>query len=308
VILSDVGLLLAGLCLLFVGGEALVRGAVSLANRLRLPHLVIGLTVVGFGTSMPELLVSLQAAVDGHSDIAVGNVVGSNVANILLILGLSAVIAPVLVRIPGIARDVAMMMTAAVVMLGLAFVGGVGPVLGMAMVAALCAYMVYVALAGRSETKRAPVPKARLPAVIEAAALVGGLAALLAGAHLLVTSSISIARAVGVSEAVIGLTIVAVGTSLPELAASIVAAYRGQSEVAVGNVVGSNIFNILGILGLTAIVRPIRISSEMATFNVPTMVAISAMLAVTLLALGKLNRSVAAFFLVGYAAYVVALF
>ncbi len=306
--LLDIGLLLAGLCLLFLGGEALVRGAVSLANRLELPPLVIGLTVVGFGTSMPELVVSLQAAWDDHADIAVGNVVGSNMANILLILGLSAAIAPLAVRMSGIARDIAMMMAAALVMLSLGLVGRIGSFAGLAMVAVLGVYIGYATIAGRKENHRDPQLSVRLPALKEAVALLGGIAALIAGAHLLVVSSVSIALAFGVSEAVIGLTIVAVGTSLPELATSVVAAYRRHSEVAVGNVVGSNIFNILGILGLTAIVKPVQVSPELATFDVPVMVAVSAVLAVVVLTVGRLGRPVAALFLMGYAVYVSALF
>jgi cation:H+ antiporter len=306
--LTDIGLLLVGLCLLFLGGEGLVRGAVSLANRLRLPHLVIGLTIVGFGTSMPELLVSVQAAWGGHADIAVGNVAGSNMANILLILGLSAAITPLVVRIPGIARDVAVMMAAAFVMLGLGFVGGIGWIVGLAMVAALSTYIGYTALTGRKENTLDPELATRLPALKEATALLGGLAALVAGAHFLVASSVSIASAMGVSESVIGLTIVAVGTSLPELATSIVAAYRRHSEVAVGNVVGSNIFNIFGILGLTAIVKPVRISSELAMFDIPTMVGVSVLLAVIIFTIGKLSRAVATLFLIGYAGYIFALF
>ncbi len=306
--LLDMALLFAGLCLLFLGGEALVRGAVSLANRLRLPPLVIGLTVVGFGTSMPELLVSLQAAWDGHPDIAVGNVVGSNIANTLLILGLSAAIAPLAVRIPGIARDIAMMMAAAIVMLGLGVVGQIGSIIGVAMVAALSGYIAYAAVAGRKQNHLDPELAKRLPALKEAVVLFGGLAALIAGAHLLVVSSVSIALAFGVSEAVIGLTIVAIGTSLPELATSVVAAYRRHSEVAVGNVIGSNIFNILGILGLTAIVKPVQISPELAMSDVPIMVVVSAILAILVLTLCRLGRPVAALFLIGYAVYVSALF
>ena len=176
------------------------------------------------------------------------------------------------------------------------------------MVAALGTYIGYAAVTGRKQNNLDAELTARLPAFKEAAALLGGLAALVAGAHFLVASSVSIASALGVSESVIGLTIVAVGTSLPELATSIVAAYRRHSEVAVGNVVGSSIFNIFGILGLTAIVNPVRISPELAMFDVPTMVAVSAMLAVIIFTIGKLSRAVAALFLIGYAVYVSALF
>lgn len=304
--LPDIGVLLAGLCLLFVGGEALVRGAVSLADRLGLPHLVIGLTIVGFGTSLPELLVSVQAAWDGHADIAVGNVVGSNMANILLILGISAAITPLAVRIPGIARDVAVMMAATMVMLGVGYAGEIGRGVGLAMVVGLGLYVGCTAVTGRKQKQ--PELTTRLPLAKEAVALLGGLAALVAGAHLLVVSSVAIARTFDVSEAVIGLTIVAVGTSLPELATAVVAAYRRHADVAIGNVVGSNIFNILGILGLTAVVRPLSVGPEIAMVNLPVMMAVSALLAVVILAVGRLNRPAGALFVVGYAAYVWSLF
>lgn len=306
--LTEIGLLLVGIILLFAGGEALVRGAVSLANRLGLPPLVIGLTVVGFGTSTPELMVSLQAALAGLPDIAVGNVVGSNTANILLILGVSALIAPIAVRIAGISRDITVMVAVAVVMLALGLIADIGRMTGAAMVFVLVVYIAYATMTARREIDPDPELLVRLPLWQEVLAVIGGLAALMGGAHFLVDGATAIARSLGVSEAVIGLTVVAVGTSLPELATSVVAAFRRHSEVAIGNVVGSNIFNILGILGVTAAVHPVSIAPEMTRFDIPVMLAVSVVAAIVILKIGRIGRLVGGLFLAGYAAYVFVLF
>lgn len=289
--LMQIALLAGGLVLLTIGAEYLVRGAISVANRFGLPPLLIGLTVVGFGTSMPELLVSMQAALSGAPAIAIGNVVGSNTANILLILGVSAAISPIAARIPNLGRDLVMMLAAAIVMLGLGFIGVVGLWSGIVMVAGLIAYLVFVTRSDRdvSLCDDADLSK-RLPGWKEPLFIIGGLAALFVGAHMLITSATEIARTFGISEAVIGLTIVAVGTSLPELATSVVAAFRGHAEVALGNVVGSNIFNILGILGLTAIVTPVPIDASMASFDIPVMLAVSLALALLVTWAGRIGR------------------
>lgn len=306
--LSDLGLLSLGVVLLFAGGEGLVRGATSLANRVRLPPLVIGLTVVGFGTSTPELLVSFRAALGGSPDIAVGNVVGSNTANILLILGLAATIAPIAIRSAGISRDLSVMLFSAMALLFLALTGGIGRVAGIWMLVGLASYIAYAAITGRREHCPDPELTIRMAAWKEAAVIVGGLIALIWGAGLMVDASIQIARTYGISEAVIGLTIVAVGTSLPELATSVIAAYRGHSEVAVGNVVGSNIFNVLGVLGLTAAIKPVTISDEMTSHDIPVMLTVSVALAVFVLLDRKMTRLAGCVLLAAYAAYVIALY
>jgi cation:H+ antiporter len=235
--LLDLVLLATGLGLLLLGGEWLVRGAVALAGRFGLPPLLIGLTVVGFGTSMPELLVSLQAARVGSPDIAVGNVVGSNIANILLILGVAAVISPVAARIPGLNRDLLMMTAVAVLTLALGWFGLVSRVFGFAMVAVLLVYLTTIYLLDRNNPQEDQDDAATdLPLWRTLLSLFGGLAGLFIGADLLVDTATKIARDFGISEAVIGLTIVAIGTSLPELATSVVAAFRKQSQVALGNV------------------------------------------------------------------------
>ncbi|MEH0069645.1 calcium/sodium antiporter [Pannonibacter sp. Pt2-lr] len=301
----DLTFLAAGLVLLFVGGEALVRGAVSIAARFGMPPLLIGLTIVGFGTSMPELLVSLKAAFDGAPDIAVGNVVGSNTANILLILGVAAVICPIPTAIAGIRRDLAMVTLVAVFTLLLGYLGHVSRLMGAAMFFTLCAYLFYAAVYGKKEEEEeddehAPVP---MPLWMQLAFIAGGLAGLVIGADLLVRGATSIARGYGISEAVIGLTIVAVGTSLPELATSAIAAFRRHSEIAIGNVLGSNIFNIIGILGATAVFHPVAIAPSIASFDIPLMLGVTILLALMLLGLKSINRLAGAAFLLLYAGY-----
>ncbi|MEM5473393.1 calcium/sodium antiporter [Hoeflea sp. AS60] len=301
--------LAAGLALLTLGADYLVRGAISFANRLGMPPLLIGLTVVGFGTSMPELLVSLQAALDGAPAIAVGNVVGSNIANILLILGVAAIISPIAARIPNLKRDMTMMLAAAVVMLGMGYWGLVNLWPGLAMFALLVAYLTWVTYTDRrSLTSEEAELVVKLAGWKEALFIFGGLAGLFVGASLLIDAATSIAREFGISEAVIGLTIVAVGTSLPELATSVVAAFRRNAEIALGNVVGSNIFNILGILGITAVVVPVPVDSAIASFDIPFMLGVSLALVALILIAGKISRGAGAIMLALYTGYVAWLF
>ncbi|KJS09560.1 MAG: sodium:calcium antiporter [Hoeflea sp. BRH_c9] len=301
--------LLAGLALLTFGADYLVRGAISLANRLGMPPLLIGLTVVGFGTSMPELLVSLKAALTGSPAIAIGNVVGSNTANILLILGVAATISPIAARIANLNRDLVMMLLAALVMLGLGFWGVINFWLGLAMFVSLALYLAWVT---HTDRRRMTAEEAELVVKMEgwkeALFILGGLGALFVGASLLIDAATSIAREFGISEAVIGLTIVAVGTSLPELATSVVAAFRRHAEVALGNVVGSNIFNVLGILGITGLVTPLPIEASMARFDIPFMVVVSLMLIGLILLAGRINRLAGLVMLGVYAGYVIWLF
>jgi cation:H+ antiporter len=307
--LMNILMLAAGLGLLTFGADYLVRGAVSLANRFGMPPLLIGLTVVGFGTSMPELLVSLQAALGGAPAIAVGNVVGSNIANILLIVGLAAVISPIAARIPNLGRDMVMMLAAAAIMLGLGYLGIIGFWSGLAMFTLLVAYLAWVTYSGHGTHDTADEELSiKLAGWKEALFILGGLAGLFIGADLLVKAATQIAREFGISEAVIGLTIVAVGTSLPELATSVVAAFRRHAEMALGNVVGSNIFNILGILGITAIVVPVPVDASIAGFDIPFMLAVSLAFAALIMVAGRIGRVAGAAMLAVYAGYVAWLF
>ena len=298
--------LAAGLALLTFGADFLVRGAISLANRFGMPPLLIGLTVVGFGTSMPELLVSLQAALAGSPAIAVGNVVGSNIANILLILGAAATISPIAARIANLNRDMVMMLVATFVMLGLGYWGVVTFWSGLAMFALLAAYLAWVT---HSDRRRVTEEEAelviKLPGWKEAFFILGGLGGLILGANLLIQAATAIARDFGVSEAVIGLTVVAVGTSLPELATSVVAAFKRQPEIAVGNVVGSNIANILLILGIAAVLVPVPVEASMAFFDIPFMLAVSVGLMALILLAGRIGRGPGIAMLAIYAGYVI---
>lgn len=300
-------MLLAGLVGLFFGGEALVRGSVGIAQRLAMSPLLIGLTVVGFGTSTPELLVSVDAALRGVSDIALGNVVGSNIANILLIVGVSALVWPIRVSGDTLKRDTAVMMAAAIALVPIFAFGMMGRVAGGILFASLVAYLVFAYRQSRNaplaDEGDLPVPARGL--WLSLIWVIGGLVALMFGARFMVDGAVTIARTFGVSEAFIGLTVVAVGTSLPELATSLIAAFRKQSEIAIGNIVGSNIFNILGILGLTAIITPIPVASRFLTFDLPIMIAVSLVLTV-LLRRQTIGRGIGIVMLVAYGGYVFA--
>ncbi len=300
-------MLLAGLAGLFLGGEALVRGSVGIAQRLAMPPLLIGLTVVGFGTSTPELLVSVDAALRGVSDIALGNVVGSNIANILLIVGVSALVWPIRVSGDTLKRDTAVMMAAAVILVPIFAFGMMGRVAGGILFASLVAYLVFAYRQSRNapvaDEGDLPVPARGL--WLSLIWVIGGLVALMFGARFMVDGAVTIARTFGVSEAFIGLTVVAVGTSLPEIATSLIAALRRQSEIAIGNIVGSNIFNILGILGLTAIIAPIPVAGRFLTFDLPIMIAVSLVLTL-LLRRQTVGRGIGIVMLVAYAGYVFA--
>ena len=294
----------AGLLGLFFGGEALVRGSVGIARRMAIPPLLIGLTVVGFGTSTPELVVSVDAAWRGVPDIALGNIVGSNIANILLIVGLTCLVWPIRISGSTLRRDTAVLVTAAFALVPIFAMGEVGRLPGSLLVVGLAGYLTWA----YHQPGEAAVDDVDMPA--PASALVSGLwafaglVALMFGAQVLVDGAVSIAQSFGVSEAFIGLTIVAVGTSLPELATSVIAAFRRQSEIAIGNIVGSNVFNVLGILGVTALIAPVPVADRFLTFDLPIMIAVSLILTGLLLARPVIGRGMGLTMLAGYAAYV----
>ncbi|WP_371055332.1 calcium/sodium antiporter [Rhodosalinus sp. K401] len=296
-------LLASGLVLLLAGGEALVRGAVLAATRLGVSPLVIGLTLVGFGTSTPELVASLQAAAAGAPGLALGNVVGSNIANVLLILGLAAVIAPVAVSRGAFLRDGAAVVGASLALAALALHGTVGRLAGAALLVALALYTLNTLRSERTGWQEVATeedtPQGRLWRGLGLAAL--GIAGVVVGAEFLVRSALVLARGFGVSETVIGLTLVAVGTSLPELATSVVAALRRQSALALGNVLGSNLFNILGIAGVTAMVTPLPVPPEIAGRDVWVMLAAALALAAAGVTGWRIDRREGAAFLAAYA-------
>ena len=295
-------LFVLGLVALFFGGEYLVRGASAVARHFRLSPMVIGLTIVGFGTSAPELLVSVQAALAGQPAIAIGNVLGSNIANILLILGTSATIAALLIPARQLWRDLAFMLAATGAIWVMLLDGTVTRAEGGILFAGLIVFLATAFLTGKTEEEEADLGD--IPQWKAWGMTLGGLVVLVIGARLLVDSATEIARAYGISEAVIGLTIVAVGTSLPELATSVIAAIRKQTEIAVGNVVGSNIFNIFGILGLTALITPIPADPRFATIDMPWVAGTAVGLTILAFVLGGLPRIAGILLLAAYGGYV----
>ena len=296
-------ILLAGGSMLVLGGDFLVRGAVRIAAGFRLPPAVIGVTLMGFGTSMPEMMASVEAALLGSPAIALGNAIGSNTANILLILGASALIAPIAAPWQGVRRDLLWVGGAAAVLVVAMFWGELSRAVGAVFLLCLAAYT-WVSL--RSPSDDLPVPvSGSLAAAVAWAGI--GIAGLLWGASLFVGAAVDLARLTGVSEAVIGVSIVAVGTSLPELAASVAAARRGESGLALGNVLGSNVFNILGVLGVAALVSPLVPGPEILGRDLWVMIAATIALFAVIAVMGRIGRGLGMVFLAAYAAYIVAI-
>jgi cation:H+ antiporter len=308
-------LVAGGLVLLAIGGELLVRGAVGMAARLGISPLLAGLTIVGFGTSMPELATSVQAALAGSPGIAIGNVVGSNIANILFILGLSAMILPLSVNPASFQRDSLALGGSALLATGAVLMGVIGTLAGMILIAALVGYIWWAyksesaapcpeATRHEAETADITIPPNTGPLVL-GGMIIAGLIAAIVGAGWLVDGAVVLASAAGVSESVIGLTVVAVGTSLPELIACVVAVLRKHGDVALGNVVGSNIYNLCGILGVTALIQPITVPVEIASFDIWVLFGVTALLLVQLRSGWRLSRLEGAVLVVLYAGYVV---
>ena len=303
-----------GLVLLVAGGESLVRGAVATAQRLGVSPLMIGLTLVGFGTSTPELITSVEAALIGSPGIAVGNVVGSNTANILLILGAAAVIHPLATSRAALMRDGGAMLVAALACLAVVLTGHLARPAGAALILLLAAYIVYTyrrervvhdASAKMHEAEATMMaPPRGVGFALGLLLAFGGITLTIAGAAFLVDGAIALARGFGISETVVGLTIVSVGTSLPELVTSVMAALRRQGDVAFGNVLGSNIYNVLGILGVTAVVKPIPVPPEIAAVDIWVMLAASVALLLFSITGWRLNRWEGGAFLAAYAGYV----
>jgi len=309
-------ILALGLIVLLAGGDMLVRGAVAAARQLGVSPLLVGLTLVGFGTSTPELVTSLQAAALGSPGIAVGNVVGSNIANILLILGIAALITPLACTRAALLRDGSVLALSALACAGATLQGTIGGLSGLLFVIALIGYVVFTyvrerrvpdASAGMHAEEGSlaePGPRRLWLALLLA---VSGIALTILGARLLVDSAIALASAAGVSETVLGLTIVAVGTSLPELVTSVVAALRRQADVAFGNIVGSNIYNVLGILGITALVQPIAVPPEILRLDLWVMLLVTGVFLLFAWTGLRLTRLEAGIFLAGYAGYLAVL-
>ena len=306
-------ILLGSLLVLFAGAEGLVRGSASLALRLGLTPLVVGLTVVAFGTSAPELVVSLNAALSGRGDIAVGNIVGSNIFNIGIILGITALICPIKVSLPVLRLDAPLMVGATLLVTLFLLDGSISSPLGFGLLASLIAYSSFTVWMARTETaagveaefEEANPGKSKF-ILLDVAFILGGFVLLIVGSRLLVDSASTIARAYGVSEAIIGLTIIAAGTSMPELATSLLAAVRRQPDIAIGNVIGSNLFNVLGILGSAAAVRAIT-APGIQTSDLVVMCAFAVALLPLMFTGRSLQRWEGGLLLVGYAAYLAAI-
>lgn len=311
--MMDVLFLLFGIALLTIGGEALIRGSLAAAKRLGVSPLLSGLVIVGFGTSAPELVVSVNAAIEGRPDIAIGNVVGSNVGNILLILGVCALITPLAVKPLALRRDAVTVVAASILFLVLVGGSALGRMDAAIFLGALAAYLVWAYWSERYHAapsaelheaeaeELSTVPKSVLWTVL---AVVIGLLLLIAGSQILLVGATGIAAHFGVPEAVIGLTLVAVGTSLPELSISVIAAIRRHADVAVGNVLGSNIFNLLGILGLSALLQPLPVHPRILHFDQWVMLGTSLLLLLFLYTGRRLSRAEGGVLLLGYGIYV----
>ena len=257
--LLDIFLIVLGVTMVLYGADRLTEGASALARRMNVPEIIIGLTIVAAGTSAPELFVSMVSALKGTPDLAVGNVVGSNTMNCMLIVGCAAMVAPMTISRSTVKKDIPFSVGASVLLMLLAFNGSLGRIDGVILLLGFAAFMTYTLMQARNGQAEAVSGSHQLRPVFSVLYVLGGLAMLVVGSNLFVDSASSVAYALGISEGVVGLTIVAGGTSLPELATSVVAARKGQSAIAIGNVIGSNVFNILLILGLTATIRPLEI-------------------------------------------------
>ncbi|HEV7344758.1 MAG TPA: calcium/sodium antiporter [Devosia sp.] len=314
-------LLIGGLVLLLIGGELLVRGAVRVASQMGVSPLLIGLTLVGFGTSSPELVTSVQAALTNSPGIAYGNIVGSSIANLLLILGVSALLTPIIVQSLTLKRDAVLMVAVTIVFAVLSPLFPFGRLIGLLFLAALATY-IYMAFQQESKATTAhgaaydkslaaqEADPALSPAaprsgsiVIPLLTAIAGLALVVAGGVLLVDGAVDLARSFGISETVIGLTIVAVGTSMPELVTSIVAAVRREADVAFGNIIGSNLYNLLGIGGTTALIAPSCVPAEIASFDNIVLLAVSALVVVFAYTGRRIARWEGGVLLAGYVVY-----
>ena len=305
-------LLVVGLVLLVVGADLLIKGAARLASNFGVPALVIGLTVVAFGTSAPELAVSVKAAYAGQAELAIANAVGSNIFNVLVILGIAAMISPLIISHQLIRQDVPIMVGITIVAVIMTQDGSINKLEAGILALGLVAYTWFLFYQGKqkgvdvSDGEVEEMLNANVPAWQNVLLVIGGLVLLVMGARWLVQSAVELATAWGVNEAVIGLTIVAAGTSLPEVVTSVMATIRGQRDIAVGNVVGSNIFNILCVLGISGLVSPMPLlaGEQLANIDIPVMLAVAALCVPVFFIGSVLNRIEGFLFLALYVAYV----
>ncbi|MGI2065865.1 calcium/sodium antiporter [Shewanella sp. MF08487] len=299
--------ILGGFIILTLGAEALVRGASSIALRLGITPLIIGLTIVAFGTSAPELAVSVKSALAGNSGIALGNVIGSNIANIGLILAITALIRPIQVQSQVVKRDIPLMILASMLFWGLLLDGELSLIDGVVLLSLLIGYLAFSYVSSKNSNEEEEIEAGPNNPLLSALFIVVGISMLVGGGILFVNGAVDLAKTFGVSEVIIGLTIVAIGTSMPELVTSVIAALKGQSDIAIGNIVGSNLFNILGILGITAIVQPVS-SLGFQSVDFIVMLAFAVIIlpfAWTGLRIGRREGSVLLLGYLGYMGYLV---
>ena len=294
--------IIGGFVILTLGAESLVRGASSIALKLGLSPLIIGLTIVAFGTSAPELAVSIKSAVAGNSGIALGNVIGSNIANIGLILGITALIRPIKIESQMVKRDIPIMIAASLLFWGFLLDDGLSFIDGAILSTLLVTYLSYSYFTAdkQASDETEDVGQRQWLSIIF---IIVGISMLVGGGILFVDGAVALAQSFGISEIIIGLTIVAIGTSMPELVTSIVAALKGQSDIAIGNVVGSNLFNILGILGVTALIHPI-IGSEISPLDWQVMIGLAVMLLPFAYTGLRIGRREGAILILGYLSYI----
>ncbi|MFH1515285.1 MAG: calcium/sodium antiporter [bacterium] len=309
----DIVYLIIGLVVLYFGAEFLVRGSKNLALGMGIRPMIVGLTVVAFGTSMPEFFVSFSSALKGASSIAVGNIVGSNICNIGLIVGLAALVRPLSVESGTLKREMPIMLVVSLLFWGLIFDGMVSRLDGMLLLSGIILFTYYLIRAARKEIKAKSEESgssdshdnSRTNNLLFAGS---GIVGLVIGANFMIIGAVSLASKIGISELVIGLSIVAFGTSLPELATSMVASARGESDISLGNVLGSNIFNILFVIGFTAIIRPIPVERDVIVLQTPVMLAFSIVLLPFMILNRDINRFEGFALLSGYAIYIVWIF
>ena len=311
-------LLCIGLVILLVAGDWMIRGAAALARHWGVPALIVGLTIVAFGTSAPELVVGVQSVMKGAGELAAGNVIGSNIANVLLALGLPALIMAIPTNMTGVARNSFIALFATVLFIALAFINSpLAAWQGGILFAGIIIYLLYMFSLARAgvhdpildEMTEIDEGKDGLPtkAWVSAVFVIVGIIGLVVGGKLIVDNAVLIATGLNVSETVIGLTIVAIGTSLPEIATVVVASYRGHSEVAIGNVLGSNVFNLFAVMGATALTGPVPIDERLLTFDVWVMLASSAALLLFVLRRQPIGKIMGAIFVIGYILYMLAI-
>ena len=306
--MTAVLLVVAGLALLIIGAEVLVRGAAALAGALGIPPVVVGLTVVSVGTSAPELAIGIDSAINDAGPLAVGNIAGTNIVNLLLILGLSAAIAPLAIAVPTIRRDLPIMAAVGLLLLALTWDGTLGRIDGAILLAVAAGYTLLIVVQARRDPIAARIAEEEVPAAkgrgwVHLLLTVVGLAVIVVGADLLVGGAVDLSRSFGVSEAVIGLTVVAIGTSAPELVTTLVSTFRGDRDIAIGNLIGSSTYNIGLVLGGSALVAPLGVTPELTHVDLPVMAGVMLLCIPVFLTGRRMSRGEGIGFVLAYVVY-----